>query len=233
MKKFQVIFLIIILSLILCACKTQDEEVNQHFYDKYANTENLDAFSGTQSHYAMKIVFEKTEVRLYLDRNESNIWSGYLSLREEDDEIESIPIYVDKDELVIQTFPEKRVSMDVLFFRQFRAESCVIEESTPDILLAPPGLEEVIGTYSEEEMKEYMEMLYDDVISNLTSFEKEEEYFQAIDELNGFNFIRNTGDPTKPGCNLHFGFSGGECWPSGIDGLGDVSLIFSEGSNLP
>lgn len=147
------------------------------------------------------------------------------------EELETIPVVVDGDEIVIQTAQEKRTSTDILLFKRFNTKNCVIRESTSQVLFEP-FLEEVLGDYPEDEMESYMQLLYDELISNLTMFDRKDDYFSAINGLKGFAFNRYTGNPDKPCYGLSFGFTGNENvkWDPGFANFGEVSMIFSESS---
>lgn len=128
----------------------QKQEVNDHFYSVYDNKENLDEYCTNHNEYLINIEIERTEIRFWL-KNDGDSWSGTLSLHDESEKIEEIPVVVEGDEVVIQAVPERRVSTDILFFNQFDTEKCTITEISPQVLFEP-CLEEVLGEYPEDEI---------------------------------------------------------------------------------
>lgn len=218
-----------LLFAVLSACRIQqDPEVNAEFRDTYSQQDTLDAFCGENNDYMMKIEIEDTRIQLVL-REDGDKWSGDLSLYDGSGLLESIPAAVEGDELVIYTGMEKRVPMSVLLFTQFDPESCTITASTSDVM-GMPSLEEVIGLYPPDELKAYMQTLYDEVLSNLTQFDRKEDYMAAISELDSFAFNRYTADEDGNHYSLTLGFSGNENvkWDPGFGGFENVSMLVSE-----
>lgn len=143
--------------------------------------------------------------------------------------IEEIQASIDGDELVIQSDIPKRIPLTtILLYENFDVNKCIFEKTYKLSIDYP--LEEIQGTYPLDDIKPYMENLYTELFSNLTTFNREDQYFKAIEELSSFAHIKNLTNKECPGHNLSVGFNGDESilWSPAYGGLGDISLLLFE-----
>lgn len=225
---------VIIVAFFLCKKSIwKNKEVIEEFNAIYNDKKSLDEFCDNHNTYSMEIELKETRVLFRVERDDLNKWSGKLALYSDSNLIEEIPVLIDEGEIIIQTQPEKRISTDILLFKQFETEKCNISEATSQVLFEP-SLEEVLGEYPEEDVKIYMQTLYDELISNLKLFDKEEEYFLSIEKLHGFGFNRYTGNSNHICYGLKLAFTGNkkETWNPGCCKFEDVSLILTETTSV-
>lgn len=227
-KKVLSIAVSIILIVALTACQTQNEEVLSNFYSTYIKAKNLDEFCQNNNSYALKIEIEATRIQLVLRRTERN-WEGSLSLYEGSTMIQNVPVTVIGEELVFHTQTENKAPITVLLFSQFDPRKCTVIQSSADVMGAPE-MEEVIGEYPIEELSQYMQRFYDLVLSNLTMFDRKEDYMAAITASDLFVFNQSTSNENKDCHSLTLGFSGNQNvkWDPGFGGFENVSMLFSE-----
>ena len=106
-----------IVMLSSCQLVQQNEDVNKNFHDIYDRKKTLAEYCGEHNDYMINIDIEKTSVKLVLKRDDDH-WSGQLSLYNESNKIEEIPLELVNDEIVIQSATEERVPSNILFFTQ-------------------------------------------------------------------------------------------------------------------
>lgn len=229
MKK--VMFLIILLPILfLTSCI--DNSIVADFESAYSEEKSFSEFCGSNSTYELEIEIEGSRLLLFLEKNDSEVWSGSLLYYERNQMpslTEEIPVYIDGDELVIQSDTPKRIALTtILLYKNFDVTKCMFERTYKLSIDYP--LEEIQGTYPLDDIKPYMENLYVKLFSNLTTFNREEQYFKAIEELSSFAHIKDLTYKECPGHNLSIGFNGDESilWNPGYGGLGDISLLVFE-----
>jgi len=235
-KRIIVFFLFFAIFLTSCKFNAQNKEVNQNFYNIYTSKTTLDEFCGNHKDYMINIDIEKTTVQLVLKKDDIGQWSGGLKLYDElkgesQKLVEEIPIVIINNEIVIQSTEEKKVPVTIWFFNHFDIEKCKIKESASDVI-GIPLTEEMIGDYPIKDIKSYMEMFYNEIISNLNLFDRKDDYFSAISELDSFVFNRQRSK--NPCYKLSFGFTGNEevKWDLAFGKMGSVSMVFSERSPI-
>ena len=81
-----------------------------------------------------------------------------------------------------------------------------------------------------EEITPYMETLYSELYSNLSLFDRKEDYFKSIEQLQSVVYIKDLIEKDIPGHNLSFGFNGDENikWYPGYGSFEHISLLIFE-----
>lgn len=229
MKKIVLILFASIIALVLLWCILQRDEVSEHFYTTYQNATNIDDYCGINNDYILEIEIDESRIVLWLIKDETQKWSGKLTLYKLREKVEEIPVVLEGDAIIIQSNPQKVVSTEVFFFKSFNVDYCEISETSSKVPFEP-YLEEVVGTYSNAQIKDYMKLLYEELISNFLSFDKSKTYFEAVDNLSGFKYYRYIANPEKTGHQLYFLFGAQQEENKGMIDYGDAEMILTEKS---
>ena len=186
-----------------------NSDIVMRFREVYRSELTFDEFCDYNDVYQIEIDIDNTRLLLYLTKEEGS-WNGHISHYEHySDLIGRIPVYIENSELVICSDKPKRVSFTKLnLYRSFDADELSINRAFSDSFDYP--LEEIRGTYPAENIIEYAQILYDELFSNLNTFNKEADYFKSIEKLKSVVYIRNLMNKDYPGHSLYFGFNGND-----------------------
>jgi hypothetical protein len=229
--KYTFITLVVILITgVLSSCAfsgrtlSQSQKVNERFVNVY-ECDDIDSFCLGSSRYALAVFLKETKVIFEFKKDDIGNWNGTLSLLKNDDVVEEIAVSIDNNEILIHSASECRVSMDLLFFRQFDTRKLSILRSSSPIDMH----EEVEGQYPIAELQAYLISFYEEIISNLNGFSKD-DFFSAISVPESFIFVRDVTQTERQKHTLTFGFSGdGESqWNPNYYGFERVSMLFYE-----
>lgn len=212
---------------LFCSCADRDIAVD--FTNTYSKDMSFSEYCGQSNLYELHAKIEDSHLRLWLKKNEQGEWSGVLDYKEWSKTIEEIPVKLDGDELVLLTSPETRLPFEpLLMYRAFDPEMCSITWAAFTPFDYPK--EELEGDYPLDVITPYMEELYSSLYANLTSFEKEEEYFDSLRGLEKFAYIKSLESWNPDGHTLSFGFNGCENVDTSADfsSYEDISLFVYE-----
>lgn len=234
--KYSILFIVLMLVGVLYSFFSrtlfpQNKSTNDKFVNTYTNKNTLDEFSGENKRYSISVELGQSEVVLFLE-NKDNSWQGHLEYTQKDnDNEEVIPIWIENNDLVISASIEKRVSMDkILLFKNFDVGKFIIQESFRDEFDMPT--EEVVGKYPVEDIKEYATQFYEEIISCLSNFRYQDEYFEAVSSLDSVEYRKVGYTLTRSNNRIYFAFNGGKNkkWKPEVISAEKVSLIIIEDS---
>ena len=124
---------------------------------------------------------------------------------------EKIPISIEDQELIIHTEEPKKISLSkILLYKNFDFDQYYIKQVHKTSMDFPT--ERIRGDYPVNIIKPYMKTLYDELFSNLNSFDRKEDYFSAVEKLESVmceNALKQQYVEGLPvGHSLFFSFNG-------------------------
>ncbi len=215
--------------LILSAGGCVDRDIAERFREIYGVERSFEEYCGDSNTYRLRAELRSSALQLYLKKDGHGQWSGSLGYYEWGTAIEKIPAFIDGEELVVCSVPEKRVPMEtILLYRHFDADECTVEQAL--FMSFDHPLEEVSGSCPPDRLRPYAERLYTELFSCLTSFEREDDYFKAVEQLKSYTYNRNLMYREHPSHLLTLGFDGDKAnlWDPGFGAHSQISLFLSE-----
>ena len=207
--------ILVIISLI--GCIGEITVIKKSYKDSFKATYNSKTdfyqYCDNRGDYKLELEMPNCQVRVILKR-EDGTWAGHLSLYESGELVESIPISIVDDQIVIHSDNEKRIDLDSLLLYHIDAEDGKIRRADSDVWFSPYTLEIEIG-FDSKKLADYMVSFYNNFISELTAFKYKDVYF---DSINNFQSAIYHEFPNRyfTGHSLSISFEGKEICPSAV-----------------
>lgn len=189
-KKSICCFLVGVLIFISGCFRQIDPAVVEVFNNRYSqNLMTLDEFACEFSHYRATLTLESTVIELVLVRDEIS-WGGRLRLSDWNDssKFEEFHVKLLDDYLIVNSDPQREISVTELFFNRFDPALFSIERAGYDIIGTERFIGRAHGNYDLDNAREFMERFYYNFISLFSNFEHSARYFYNIYKLFSANF---------------------------------------------
>ena len=234
-KRIAVIWVIlVIVSLIGCIGEITviKKSYKDSFKATYTGKTDFYQYCDNGDSYILGLEMRNCQVKVILKR-EDETWAGDLSLYESRKLVESIPISIVDDQIVIHSDNEKRIDLDSLLLYHIDAGEGKIKRVAPYVV-GYPNLSEVEIHFDPQKIADYMVSFYDNFIVEFTDFKYKDIYFACINNFK--SAVYNEYRPQNHAIyySLGIGFEGKEefSWDPGFGNFGDVSVILKETSPM-
>ena len=214
----------------LMGCGRQRTALTDSLKETYNNETDFYQYCNYADSYMLKLKMRDCYVQVVLEK-ENEAWSGSLSLYESERLIESIPISIVGDEIVIHSDDEKSIALDSLLLYNIDAKNGKIRKVDPSVW-GLANISEIEIDFDPQTIADYMMSFYDNFISELTTFEYNDLYFDAINNLQSGLYREQHMQNQHSYHSLSIGFEGNEAysWNPGYGSFGDVCMILTETS---
>ena len=230
-KKTTAVFVLLVM-VFLTGCSSQRTALADSLKTTYNSETDFYQYCDSADSYMIKLNMRNCYIQVVLEKKDET-WAGHLSLYESERLVESIPISIADDKIVIQSDNEKRIDLDSLLLYNINTENGKIRKVDPSVW-GLANISEIEIDFDPQTIADYMISFYNNFISELTSFEYKDLYFNAINNFQSALYREQHMQNRDPYHSLSIGFKGNKAysWNPGYGSFGDVCMILTETSPI-